>query len=383
MARFDVAVIGGGVAGLWTANALKAKGFSVVLLSKTALGDGQTLAAQGVIHGGSKYALAGKLTDSSEQLAAMPGRWKDALEGKGDVTLQGVTVLSPHQYLWSLPGVTSQVVSFFGSKLMRGRAGSIPRENWPEALQSPQYKGRVFRIDEPVLDPVSVVQRLSAPLKDDCYLGDCSLTGCDGKIDKLTIDGIDIFADKYVFAAGEGNGVLMKQLGITDFQMQLRPLHQLIIRGDLPDFYSVCIGNGPKPPIVTTTHTDSKGRKIWWIGGDIAEAEGVQRSEEEQIAYGRATMKRLMPWINWNSYEFFTARANRAEPFTESGDRPPGAFCRAVGNVLVTWPTKLALAPDLSDQVVAHISGTPDRADAEQLPLKRPETGNPPWNLGD
>ena len=158
MARYDVAIIGGGVAGLWTANALKSRGYSVVLLSKGPLGDGQTLSAQGVIHGGAKYALAGKLTDSSEELAAMPVRWKDALRGEGDVNLCGVEVLSDTQILWSLPGVASKAVSFFGSKLMRGRADSLPEDQWPVALKPSAYKGRVFEIDEPVLNPISIVK---------------------------------------------------------------------------------------------------------------------------------------------------------------------------------------------------------------------------------
>ncbi|MDF1751316.1 MAG: FAD-dependent oxidoreductase [Verrucomicrobiales bacterium] len=381
MKSYDVAILGGGVAGLWTANALKARGYSVVLFSKTDLGAGQTLAAQGVIHGGAKYALAGKLTDSSEQLAAMPGRWRDALNGKGDIDLSGVEVLSPSQTLWSLPSVTSQVVSFFGSKLMRGRADALPRESWPEALQSDRYHGRVFKIDEPVIDPVSLVASLSASLSGICYQADCEIKGSGGRIESITADGIEIEAETYVFAAGAGNADLMKAAGVENPAMQLRPLHQLVARGDLPDFYSVCIGNGPKPPMVTTTHTDSSGRKIWWIGGDIAEANGVARSESEQIEAGRGLLQKFLPWIRWDEMEIFTARANRAEPLTESGERPPGAFCQKVGNILVTWPTKLALAPDLSDQVIGHL-GAPQSpgGNATPLDLPSPGIGKPPWD---
>ena len=54
--------------------------------------------------------------------------------------------------------------------------------------------------------------------------------------------------------------------------MQLRPLHQLILRKHgLPDFFSVCVGTGPKPPLVSTTHVDSRDRTVWYIGGDIAD----------------------------------------------------------------------------------------------------------------
>ena len=383
MKKFDVAIIGGGVAGLWTANALKSRGYSIILLSRTALGEGQSLASQGVIHGGAKYALAGRLTDSSEQLASMPGRWKNALEGAGEVDLRGINILSSHQILWSLPGVTSQVMSFFGSKLMRGRSDSLPRSEWPKVLQSKDYKGRVFRIDEPVLDPVSIIKKLSEPVSGDCYQADAKIVSSDGKIHKVMAGDNEIQAQTYVFAAGAGNGDLLKHTGINELEMQVRPLHQLIVRGNLPDFYSVCIGNGPKPPIVTTTHIDSRGRKIWWIGGNIAESEGVERSQSEQISYGRQALKNLLPWMNWEQFEFFSARADRAEPDTGSGDRPPGAFCKSIGNVLVTWPTKLALAPDLADQVLANLPPPSNASHPGEIALPKPDIGSPPWDLAD
>ena len=66
----DTVIIGGGVAALWTANVLKRSGQSICVLSNSPLGEGQSLAAQGVIHGGLKYAAGGKLNEASEALAA-------------------------------------------------------------------------------------------------------------------------------------------------------------------------------------------------------------------------------------------------------------------------------------------------------------------------
>lgn len=377
----DLAIIGGGVAGLWTANALRARGYRVLLFSDGPVGQGQTLASQGVIHGGAKYAVAGKLTDSSEQLAGMPSRWRKALDGGGDVDLRGAQILSEHQYLWSLPSVASQVVTFFGSKLMRGRAAPLPKEEWPEALSPDGYKGRVFRIDEPVLDPVSLVKHLLAPIDDIVFEAKCEAVGTGGQVEYLQTNAGEIRARHYVFAAGAGNEALLQSVGIESPGMQRRPLHQLIVRGDLPPFYSVCIGTGPKPPLVTTTHTDSRGRTVWWIGGDIAEAKGVARSEEEQIAAGRNLLDQVLPWIPWNDMEFLTARADRAEPFTGTGDRPPGAFCQKVGNVFVTWPIKLALAPDLADQVAASLEPSASGQESiSPLNLPRPTIGTAPWD---
>ena len=52
----DIAIIGGGVAGLWALNLLRQRGYSTVLFEQDALGSDQTIGSQGIIHGGIKYA---------------------------------------------------------------------------------------------------------------------------------------------------------------------------------------------------------------------------------------------------------------------------------------------------------------------------------------
>ena len=57
--QVDIVILGGGVAGLWVLNALISEGYSVVLLEKQKLGQGQTICAQGIVHGGFKYVVPG------------------------------------------------------------------------------------------------------------------------------------------------------------------------------------------------------------------------------------------------------------------------------------------------------------------------------------
>lgn len=73
-ATVDVVIIGAGVAGLWLALRLERAGRSVALLEAHAAGAGQTAASQGIIHGGTKYALTNRLTGASESIRAMPAR---------------------------------------------------------------------------------------------------------------------------------------------------------------------------------------------------------------------------------------------------------------------------------------------------------------------
>lgn len=90
----DIAIIGGGIAGLWCLNQLRGQGYSAILFEQEALGSHQTIGSQGMIHGGVKYALAGAWSGSSETISAMPAAWRQGLAGKGKVDLSGCRVLS-------------------------------------------------------------------------------------------------------------------------------------------------------------------------------------------------------------------------------------------------------------------------------------------------
>ena len=72
--KTDIAIIGGGIAGVWVLNLLRARGVDCMLFERDALGSGQTIASQGMIHGGIKYALGGALTGSSEAIAIATSR---------------------------------------------------------------------------------------------------------------------------------------------------------------------------------------------------------------------------------------------------------------------------------------------------------------------
>lgn len=389
----DVAILGGGIAALWTAHLLQKAGFGVVLLTNSDWGTGQTLAAQGVIHGGLKYALGGKLTDSSEALAAMPDRWRRSLSGDGEIDLRGVQVLSDTQILWSLPQVVSKVVAFFGSQALRNRAGALPRKDYPAPFDTPHYRGQLFELGEMVVDPVSLVATLVRPLAPSArkWSGTAQWQTDGEQVSQATFanptgNQVRIAARHWILAAGAGNAALLRSLGRESPAMQLRPLHQVVIRSPkLPPLYSVCIGTGAKPPVVTTTHTASDGTPLWYVGGDLAET-GVERSESAQIDFAQSRFRELLPWLDLSGAEWSTIRVDRAEPHTGTGDRPPGAFVHQQGNVLTVWPTKLALAPNLATQVLALLeaSGAPRSGlapDLSCLDLPLPAVAKAPWDL--
>src|SRR5438093_256738 len=98
--HYDVIIFGGGIAGLWLANGLTRLHYSVILIEKDGLGAGQTLASQGMIHGGQKYLLKGLLTPQATTAARMPDRWEASFEGRGELDLTSVRFLSATQLMW-------------------------------------------------------------------------------------------------------------------------------------------------------------------------------------------------------------------------------------------------------------------------------------------
>ena len=113
MYKTDVAILGGGIAGLWLLNLLTQQGYSAILIERNQLGGGQSLASQGMIHGGVKYMLSGAPTGASETIAEMPARWRSMLCGQDPIDLQNVKVLSDAYYMFSDQRLSSRITHFF------------------------------------------------------------------------------------------------------------------------------------------------------------------------------------------------------------------------------------------------------------------------------
>ena len=379
----DVLIVGAGVAGLWLNARLRRLGFSTVLVENGTLGGAQTVKSQGIIHGGAKYALHGALTGASEAIADMPRRWREALAGNGELDLNGVRLLSEAHYLWSPGTLAGNLTSFFASKAVRGRVDQVKGDQLPPALQDPRFKGKVYRLAELVVDVPSLIERL-AELGGDGLLSGQNIEPvfANEELIGLRIDGREIHAQRIVFSAGAGNAELLASAGISVPAQQLRPLHMVLVKGpSLKPLYAHCLGGGPKPRITVTTHPAANGEWVWYLGGDIAEADGVARTPAEQIAVAQKELGNLLPWVDLSQAQWATLRVNRAEPAQSGLVRPDNAFLADQGRLLVGWPTKLALAPDFSDRVITalHNDGI-QPGNAPVLPeFVRPPLAQTPW----
>jgi len=198
----------------------------------------------------------------------------------------------------------------------------------------------------------------------------------------LRVDGREIRAQRIVFSAGGGTAELLASLGLQQPAMQRRPLHMVIVKAPtLKPLYAHCLGGGTKPRITVTSHPTADGEWLWYLGGDLAEADGVARDEATQIAAAKKELAELVPWIDLSSAQWATLRIDRAEPAQSALARPDNAFLAEQGRLLVGWPTKLALSPDFSDRVEAALARDGIRpANHPALPqLPRPPLTGPFW----
>jgi glycine/D-amino acid oxidase-like deaminating enzyme len=385
----DVAIIGGGIAGLWLLARLRQHGFSVLLIENAQLGAGQTIHAQGIIHGGAKYSLGGQFGKSAATIAGMPALWRRCLRGEDAIDLRDARLLADHQYLWATRAPTSRLAAFFASKLMGKRmekiAGAADRADYPPALRHPLFRGTVYRLDEPIVDVASVLAVFAERYRDAIVLNQGpAAPKADGTL-TLRHAGWPTWVIRpacTVFAAGAGNAALPWAT------LQLRPLHMVMARGlALPGLlYAHCLGASDVPRLTVTSHYDFNGRLVWYLGGGLAE-DGVQRDRREQIRAARRELEALLPWADWARVEFATFLIQRAEEHQPQGNRPAEpAICRD-GRVLAVWPTKLALAPLLAERIetiLRTLNVRPRPVDMRALAdWPRPEIAVPPWARDD
>jgi len=361
-AQADVVICGGGVAGLWLLARLRQQSYRVLLIEAASLGAGQTRYAQGIIHGGTKYALTGAVSGSSEAIAAMPPLWRACLEGHGEIDLRAVRLMSDHQYLWSTASLTSRMAGFFASKMMRSRIAPLDSKDYPSVFRHHDFRGQVYRLEEPVLDTAALVRALAAPYEQAIWRGTVTRAAAGKNGIELTLaDGeqrIQIDARCLVLTAGKGNAALLQLLGHDAPQMQTRPLKMVMVRGDLPQgVYAHCLGASTNPRLTISTHFDSQGRTVWYLGGDLAE-EGVRRSDAEQLAAARHELKALLPWIDFTQCDFAILDIDRAEVRMPDGRRPDDVYVDERDRVITAWPTKLAFAPRLAARVMEMLPST-------------------------
>lgn len=379
-AEIDVAIFGGGIAGLWLLNRLRTLGFDAVLFEKTALGTGQTIASQGIIHSGLKYTFDGVDRPQTEALSSMPKIWMDCIAGRGEVDLRGTEILAEHQLMFTTGGMLNRLAGVFATKALRSDVASVEREQWPEVFRAKEFSGQIYRLEEPVLATKTVLAALRTA---NIYMGEAGIIERAGQhVRKVSLGGgarIDLRPRACIFTSGQSNESFAEKLGLEKTSVaQRRPLRMFLARGLPHKLFAHCLVPEPKPRVTITTH-DLNGENVWYLGGNIAE-KAVGMSREKALRWAHSEMTELFPWIGWKQIRWAIHDVDRAEPLANKL-LPSGPTLKTVGNAALAWPTKLALAPSLAQQALRwleQLGVTPSHKTTE-LPLPSSEPARYPW----
>jgi glycerol-3-phosphate dehydrogenase len=377
----DALIIGGGIAGLWTLRRLRNEGYNAVLLEDEAIGAGQTRYAQGIIHGGTKYALTGKLTASSEAVAAMPAIWRACQAGTGEIDLGAAAIISDAHYLWSTANLASRITGFFASQVMRARTSALKPELRPSLFRHRDFRGNIYRLDEPVFDTLSLLRALAAPVMSAIVAiskHSLRLQSSGLEVEAANGDVFEFGFKRLILMAGQGNEELLTAAGRSQPAMQLRPLKMVMMRGGLTDkVFAHCMGAGVNPRLTITSHMDNQNNIVWYLGGQLAE-DGVYRSDSGQIAMAQQELAELIPWQSLEAAQWATLDVNRAEVRHADGHRPDTCYAEQQGEIITAWPTKMALAPLLAQQVVELVAGI-DKTNNNLPAWPAPSFAEFPW----
>ena len=379
----DVAIFGGGIAGLWLLDRLAQQGLSTVLFEADRLGAGQSVASQGIIHGGTKYTFGMVLDGAVDLLREMPATWGAGLQGQSRPDLTKVRTLSPCTYMWLPKQVGGGLLGAFSRSVMRSRVRRIPAAEWPDGLHSPKATGALYALDELVLDVPSVLAALQGAHRDRVRrIPDGAEVAFSEAEGRFRVGDLVVQAQRVVFAAGGGNEQLLARAGIDEIGHQRRPLHQLMIAGVKQALYVHCVGKSTKPLATITTHPSADGEQVWYVGGGIAE-DGVAQDGGELIERAQRELPRLFPAADFGGARWATFRVDRAEGAVTGGRRPGGPAIESRGRFIVAWPTKLALAPALAQQMSDLLEREGVRPGQSQLDalasLPEPTVARPPW----
>lgn len=358
----DIVIFGGGIAGLWLLNRLQAAGYQAILLEQTALGHGQSIASQGMIHGGMKYALTGTLNGASEAIADMPAQWRRCMEGSGEVDLRGTRLLSEAYYLWPRSSLRSRFNAFLGSKAVRGKVESVNAQDQPDFFRG-HISGPLYRLQDIVLDVPSLLTTLAAHCQAHIYQIDWQQTRIEmngtGGIKALHLqNGDTLQAKRFICTSGEGTEFFLRQLQPQGVAMQKRPLQMVVVKHHMPEpVYVHCVSSqlSSTPELTITTHHCVDGATAWYLGGELAES-GANCSMAEQQQRARIKLKELFPWCDFSSASVHSFYINRAEARQPDGKRPDQSSLPGADNLLYCWPTKLTLAPNLATMVLAELN---------------------------
>lgn len=344
----DIVIIGAGIAGLWTFNRLKRIGYDVLLLERNAIGSGQTIASQGIIHSGLKYAFAGKVNKLAQSISAMPDLWRMAMRGEGPVDISAAKMSADSQYMLVPSGFMGGLVKLVTKKILGGGVHEVAKKDWPDSIKQSGFKGSVIFMSEPVLNIPSVLRALAEPYKD-------CIRKIDAGIDPHEfLNAHNISADKIIFTAAASNQIAAERHEHDKgLKTQKRPLLMGMLKPAPYSLYAHLVGSSDKPVATITTHECEDGTLVWYLGGGVAER-AKDSDPSEVYAAAKKGFAKYLPDLDLSGVKWAALPIDRVEGKSDTeGFMPDTPTIHEAVDTLYCWPTKLTFAPMLSDKIVS------------------------------
>lgn len=374
--KIDIAIFGAGIAGLWAFHRFKRMGYDVLLLERNTIGGGQTIASQGIIHSGLKYAFAGKINKLAESISAMPDLWRAALLGKGDVDLSAARYNSESQYLLIPKGFMGGLVTLVTKQVLGNNVHEVARGDWPQEIKDSGFKGTVVFMDEPVLDIASVISALAEPYKDSIR----NIDSDDSPADFLAQHNIDA---KHIICTAAGSNEVWAKAAEHDTKLatQHRPLLMGMLKPAPYPLYAHLVGSSDKPVATITSHKAEDGQWVWYLGGGVAER-AKDADAQEVIDAARKGFAKYLPNVDLSDVEWATLPIDRVEGKSEiDGWMPDTPTIHSIGNVHYCWPTKLTFAPLLADRLLEKLDIEPSNNSTDFSFLPEVDYTEAPWDI--
>lgn len=378
--KTDIVIFGAGIAGLWTFNRLKNMGYDVLLLEKESIGCGQTIASQGIIHSGLKFAIAGKVSNLAQSISAMPQKWRNALNGEGSVDLSSAKALTDSQLLLIPQGILGGITKIVTQKILGDSVHEIPQDKWPEEIKQSGFRGTVIFMDEIVLDMPTIIRGLAEPYRN-----------CIRKISKEeSLDPLsflkeqNIEAKKIIFTSAINNHPLASQNGQDQgLETQTRPLLMGMMKNAPYPLFAHLIGKTDKPVCTITTHKDKDGDLIWYLGALVAERKKEDNPNKVYAAAIKA-FKHYLPNMDISNIVWATLPIDRSEGKSKTdGWMPDTPTIHHAEDILYCWPTKMTFAPMLGDMIVEDLKKmkiTPSQQTSDFSFLPEVKYTQTPWD---
>jgi len=309
--------------------------------------------------------------------------------GRATPNLTQTRLRSDSCYLWQTEDLSSHA-GMLGARLgLQIKPEMLDPDERPEVLA--HVPGTVAKLGEQVICPESFLEDLFAQYHDrilqiDAEQGLEFETRSPGEVTAIHLTAssgrsLSFAPRQVIFTAGRGNSALRARVGLDAGVAQLRPLHMVLVRGDLPELNGHCV-DGATTRVTITSDIDSQGRRVWQIGGQISE-DHVGQDAQTLTQWAQRELIAVLPSVSFQHVEWSTYQVDRAEGITSDGKRPETVQVLCAGNVTTGWPTKLALAPVLALEIASRVQPSDHRRTFDAAAIAdwpRPPIATLPWN---